>query len=626
LGRGISPHRLGPALAREKSRRTARATDEIDGEATIAATIATGGEIITPVFKVTRNAPEYLILIARRSAADHDAARLRDLVTQLQSLLPIVVFYFVGEPSVVEPDRGGRAVSIDRLQARYGDYRLLILGSGSEFLDPTTLAPHESAAKLTLWSKRALLTPLPVAEWGREEFSLAHALNMPVGRATPEGLLALAEIFGLEDAASLVDPSGDGLARPLPEVLRVRPQQFLYNVPPSVMPVPQLIQDLRNFLDGPSFEWLCALAVYPAVQWDLTLYLGLELPERVGDEPRRRPLYREDRIAALTQLPWLQEGLMPNWLRRALIRELRPSRAAEVRVSLNRLLSLASLEDSPCEQAIKLRIARETVRDRLDPHELFEDDVLLDFLARGRIEDLALPSNGSWLERLIPRRWLDRFGIPELGAAAVAAAYAASAAVLAPRPSDGALLTGAWLPLFLLGIGAIFALAVANPDGAYRTGRSLVMRASAPALAFAFLTGLYDPLWAAMGRGQPFLLDPTLVSPELFSSVAGNAASFFIAGFICALTHRIRDRLGIPLRRRYSRLANLSVQIAEILVVSGLVNLTGEYMKLAGDNRWPLVPMAIGVIIFLGGLTTAWVLPDRLSGGCRYTTLIQIRG
>ena len=103
------------------------------------------------------------------------------------------------------------------------------------------------------WPQRALLTPLPLAEWGHEEFALAHELQMPLGRATPLGLLKLAELLGLEGAQNgdLIDTSGDGLAQPLPEMLRIRPQKFLYEQPPEGVPLEEIIRDLRNFSGWP---------------------------------------------------------------------------------------------------------------------------------------------------------------------------------------------------------------------------------------------------------------------------------------------------------------------------------------------------------------------------------------
>src|SRR5262249_45096420 len=53
------------------------------------------------------------------------------------------------------------------------------------------------------------------------------------------------------------------------------------------------------------------------------------------------------------------------------------------------------------------------------------------------------------------RRLLDRIGWPELTAATVAGLYAVAAWVLTPKIAEGALTTGAWLPLVALTLGAI---------------------------------------------------------------------------------------------------------------------------------------------------------------------------
>lgn len=483
-------------IARRLQVRTSRPTGRIDPIATVAATLREGGKIVVPVYATVRHTPEYLVLIERRASGDQCAQRLRDLVARLQPLVPIAIYYFQGEPSVLEPESDGRPITIQRLHTLCPEHRLLILGSGTELLDPVTFEPHPAARILRQWTHRALLTPLPLAEWGREEIALANGLGLPIGRATPEGLLALAELIGRErtDGEDLVSTSGDGLARPLPEVFRVRPQRFLYSAPPSDTPVPEVLRHLRNLLDGPSFDWLAALAVYPAVQWDLTLHLGVTLPEdpKAPLPERGSPtarLYREDRIAALTQLPWLREGFMPAWLRRALIAELSPDRAASIRTALQTVLAAAKLSgDRLRDEEVKLRIAQQPAKDAVPPEELLEDEVLVDFLARGRIEDLAVPP-GSILDRIFPKSWLDRFGLPELTSGLVALAYALAAFALSPRQPEGeALLTGAWLPLVVLALGTLFAYAVGFPREAYSAARANLVRLGQFGLTLGLVT------------------------------------------------------------------------------------------------------------------------------------------
>jgi formylglycine-generating enzyme required for sulfatase activity len=599
-------------IAQKLRLRTARTTDRLDLEASVQATIAAGGEIPMPVYQTVRHSPEYLVLIEQRSAGDQDAQRLRDLVRRLEALLPLTVFFYRTEPSRLEPERGGRSVSIEQLQAQYPEHRLLILGSGTGFLDPASLKPHPSAEKLTHWTQRALLTPLPLAEWGREEFALANELQLPVGRATPEGLLWLADNLGLEgaEADTLLDTRGDGLARPLPELLRVRPQRFLYTAPPSDIPVGEIVRDLRNFLDGPGFEWLCALAVYPAVQWDLTLFLGVSLPEQRGGNVTRAPLYREDRIAALTQLPWLREGIMPNWLRTALIGELDQPRQAEIREILQRLIDAAQLSgDVRRDDAVKLRISQEAAKDRVSPDQLMQDEVLLDFLARGKIEDFALP-NASWLERFLPRGWLDRIGLPELAAATIAGLYAIVAWMLTPKAADGALVTGAWLPLLVLALGGFLAMAASSPATTYATARSLVFRAAPASLAFALVL-------TAAGASAQF--------PEIRPNpqASGSQWNYLWLPLLCAIWvlagRWISERVGLPRTGSVSswRLRVVYFSIEALIVLIAAVVAKELIEALAGrQSSSQLMGFAIAASIGFGVFAAAWVfarfLPERL--------------
>ena len=612
--RVLYPSSLFQKIAQKLRLRTSIPTQRLDIDASIAATIAGGGEMPMPVYEVARHSPEYLVLIERKTVADQDARRLRDLVGRLEGMVPLTIYYYRTEPSRLEPETAGRSVAIEHLQATYAQHRLLVLGSGAEFLDPATLKPHTAVEKLAHWSQRALLTPLALAEWGQEEFALAHELKMPIGRATPDGLLALAELLGLEGAESdgLLDMRGDGRARALPEVLRVRPQRLLYATPPADLPVIQIIQNLRNFLDGPGFEWLCALSVYPAIQWDLTLYLGVSLPARSGGDLSKTPLYSEERIAALTQLPWLRDGMMPNWLRAALIAELAPGRATEIRAVLKRLIDAAELTgDTRRDDAVKLRIAREPAKDRLPPQELMEDEVLLDFMARGRIEDFALP-NASWLERFLPRGWLDRFGIPELAAGLVALSYAAAAYVLTPKPSSGALVTGASLPLGALALGGLIALIVLKPRDAYVALRNTSIRLGPGALAFSIL----EPcIWLL---GTLFIIlatsTETIRNWNITTGQTGPAA--LVSGMILALIFGawVGTRLLHQRRTKSTLFPKLLYWCGMGLALLLLSSAVSEIALVATGSKWEALAWTsgIGLGLFLIAVFAVRYLPEQL--------------
>ena len=583
-------------IAQKLRLRTAVATDRLDIETSIALTLAGGGEIPVPVFGVSRPSPEYLVLIERQSGSDQQAERLRELVRRLEEMIPLTVFYYRSDPSWVQPESGKRSVSIEYLQATFPHHRLLILGSGSEFLNPASLELVPAAEKLITWPLRAILTPLPLVEWAREEMVLARELKTPLVRAAPEGLLAAAELLSLEggQGRNLIDLCGDASARPLPEILRNRQRRFLYAAPPSDLPVPQILQDLRNYLDQAAFEWLCSLAVYPAVQWDLTLYLGVLLPERQGGDAAKVPLYSEYRIAALTQLPWLRAGLMPNWLRSALISQLSPARAKEIRAALLQLIGGARLSGNErLDKAVTLRIGQESAKDRVPPDALFEDEVLLEFLAKGHIEDFALP-NSKWLAGILPRGLLDRISIPDLAAGFVALAYAAAAYALAPDAADSALVPGAWLPLGTLFLLACFAFVLLFPSRSYSLLRILLIRISPPSLALTIF----------------FVIDHVIgtlvVNPQNMIAIAAMI-------FPLALARSASQRIGIPVfitkapAKRGVFLLAKSVVFAISAILLAKFALEFELV----ETQFAILP-AIPLAIFVAGLLIVHVLPEKL--------------
>ncbi|WP_291201548.1 caspase family protein [Hyphomonas sp.] len=444
--------------------RTPQASSALDIRETLSATLREGGVFITPVYASTRARPEYLILIERASASDHEALRLRQLIERLKGLVDYDIWYFQTEPGELESDDRARRITIEQAQTRFPEHRLIILGTGEGFLDPVSFEPRPVAQKLRFWPRRALLTPVALADWSREEYALAEGLSMPIGRATPEGLLTLSDLLGLDgvDSAARLNPKGDGLARPLPDIFRGGGQRFLYPSVPDELTLRRLIRELRGGLDAQGFEWLAAIGVYPAIQWDLTLYLGVELARLPGGDPVRDPLYDEARLATLSQLPWLKAGQMPNWLRRALIAELSPVRREEVRQVIARAIEAARPQDRAEEEKLRLRIGREAPKEALPPERLFDDEVLLDFLMGRNEEDFPL-ARLTRLNQIFQRSFWEQFGAPEWLTALAALASAATVFAVTPHPGLGPMVTGALLPLVILAVSGLVATIFWHP-------------------------------------------------------------------------------------------------------------------------------------------------------------------
>jgi hypothetical protein len=195
--------------------------------------------------------------------------------------------------------------------------------------------------------------------------------------------------------------------------------------------------------DEEGFWWFAACAIYPAVRWGLTVYLGLKL---TSPRERARPLYSDQRALRLAVLPWFREGYMPDWLRRRLIQSLPKTLRLQAVVLLRDILERAMPSGDQAFNPVRLRIAQ----DRSDPRatQPERDEIFLDTLVRS--DPLAFKAPRKLRERIGDLR--SEFAKRESLTLGIIAIYWAAFALLIPRPSSGALMTTEWLPLAFLSL------------------------------------------------------------------------------------------------------------------------------------------------------------------------------
>jgi predicted chitinase len=467
------------AIRKALQRREPRPTRQIDVDATVRRTIARGGHLVEPRMEALKSAPDYLVLVERTGLNDLEADRAAALIAPLRTgAIGVDLFYYSVDPSLVHPEGGGAPVRIEALMTRFPHHRLLLLSAGEGMLDLFTGRARGGYARLQHWRRRGMLTSIPRAEWAREETLIAGEFGAPVARATAGGLLALSDRLFSDHGGNLSRLLGDGdesaprLPRDLHRILRRLPATPGDG---DAVAVDALLTELSWYPDAPGFEWLCALAVYPSVTIDLALHLGQRLPEAIDGPADGRRLHNPTRLAALTRLPWLRKGRIPDWLRRRLIERLDPRRAAQVRGLILDLVRGAH-RGSPAT-ANRAGYARETDA-ALAPDRLLDDEVLVEFLRSGRAEDLevVLPRPKNWWGRLAQIDWI------AAGALILALAYAVAAFFVAPSPDDGTATAALWLPLALVALALLVTLATARSRTVWRDARRIVARLAPPAL------------------------------------------------------------------------------------------------------------------------------------------------
>lgn len=297
-------------VVRKLRRRQIAEYHRLDVARTIDATIAASGY---PTFQYRPDSrmPEYLILIDRASARDHQTALFDQFAQALQREgIFVTRYFFDGDPRVCWSERATASVSLGDLQKTFSEHRVILFGRGERLIDPVSGELAEWSHMFLEWPDRAVVTPAAPSGWIQREKTLAE--QFLVFPATLEGIEQLAEHFDSSVPAELEVSEADD---PLPPDLERNPD----------------IGKLRTYLGEPVFQWLCACAVYPELHWDLTLLFG-SLPE-MGEH-----LVTERNLLRLVRLPWFRAGAIPDEQRLQLLAALDPEKEQAVRSAIVRTL------------------------------------------------------------------------------------------------------------------------------------------------------------------------------------------------------------------------------------------------------------------------------------------------
>jgi hypothetical protein len=332
--------------ARELRRRFPVPSTELAISLTVEQSIRNNGEF-TPVFRSRLIAPEYLVLIDRKSFKDHHARYIDEMVDLLQAeQLHIERYYFDVDPRTVfaAPSSHGPPRGLHDLAAKYGDFRVLLFTDCVGLFNAVSGELDAWTDLLWGWPNFGVFTPVPPETWGYREHILSErTMIMP---ATVESILRFAMKI---NGSRVLPPPSTHRSGPMPAELVERPNRWLERDSPEQRLVEDVLQSVRRFLGEDGYFWLSACAVYPAVYFNLTMYLGTNLKDAAGE-----PLFNLERLASLFRLPWLRSAYLPDWLRLELVRSLSRQQNKIIREVLNRLWLSVAIGST---KAIKLEIA-----------------------------------------------------------------------------------------------------------------------------------------------------------------------------------------------------------------------------------------------------------------------------
>jgi hypothetical protein len=462
------------AVATKMSRRRHIVGRRIDADRTIRASVKRLGFLV-PQFQPKSAPPEYVFLLSRSARDDHTRDRFAAIVDALKQAGANATRYdYSHDPRILF--RGDdwdwkRALPLVQLYDRHPEARLIFASDGDELVNPVDSRPYAWLRSLSVSREIALLSPTFVRRNSSAPKSLASNLGWLTEQATLSGLVRVADRFEPETArpAPLSVSSTFLVSRPLPTYILNSSTRLLSDA--ALDPVDQeiLVADLRYFLGNDGFYWLAATTIYPELRYDITIFLGL----RLG-------VFNDDCLNRLASLPWFHIGRFPDWMRWLVFDSIGPKEQTQAQDAVAGLIEGAQRSDGtsrteqvegaavlgrgePRPTKIELSIWRQKIQGMPIPL----DSVTLELLSRGGRTDLLTRVTGRALEEILGTAsqspWMK---CPPILLPALA--WILGSIALIPKPWSTSEITGAWLPLLALSVGAALTLIFWHPHLLWR--------------------------------------------------------------------------------------------------------------------------------------------------------------
>lgn len=304
------------------------ATGNIEPRETVERAIRRLG-LVTEVFYRTRYAAiGHLVFVDRLTESDHLGAIGDMLIERMRDAdAPVVGYDLQHDPSRVTACGAslGAGTTVHDLRSigegHVGDCAVIV-APAERLVDPLTGSLSAWLDQLEGINPVCLMTPVPEKDWGRAEKMLIEA-GIAVFPASEAGVEKYAErtavVSELGDDAPPLSPPRISKGRRTIDIH----DSLVFGPAPEPAAIEEILYELNVSLSPRAFELLQAVAVFPAMDPELTIHLGRNL--KLGGEP----LLDENSLAELSRLAWLRHSYMPYWLRVGLISAMSESRAEE---------------------------------------------------------------------------------------------------------------------------------------------------------------------------------------------------------------------------------------------------------------------------------------------------------
>jgi hypothetical protein len=258
---------------------------------------------------------KYLFLTDNLHADAHMTSLLNFVLDSIRASITATVRYSYTGNAETAQDENGNPVSFEELAYRYRGYNLIIIGNGYSFFH----TGNEQVKKdihvfFEAMASRSVITPRPLDDWSNREDLIVRS-NFQIVPAD------IAEIELLAKAIAEDNPvTKNQLLNRLPNAYSVTNYSF------------ENVQSLKQYLDDEKlFQLICAMAVYPRLQWPLTLALCNALKIELN----------YDQLLKIARIPWLSKDQLDDKIRLELLNSLTAETEVTARETIISLLDKA---------------------------------------------------------------------------------------------------------------------------------------------------------------------------------------------------------------------------------------------------------------------------------------------
>lgn len=350
--------------------------NKLDIQGTLKKTIEQGG-YIDFTYKAEQQPVEYLFLIDRASFKDHQAIFYQLLAERMSKEdIYIDVYFYNHHFQYFWKTFEETPIYLEEIISRCPNHKLVIIGDGAGLLDPSTgNFSEEIDTMLTAYPHRALMSTVSTADWGRNEGIIENRFVVLPAKVAGFAVMAdRTQRKGSYHISQWIDGSDGHLPDFFTEVS---------------------IEEIRIYLGEDLFRWFSACAIYPELQWELTLHIGEYLSERFHSEKTnakegRYYLLSEAFLLRLIRLPYFRKGGIPEKMRLELVEDIDRNLADDIRkIIVNIIEANMPPAGSLVADKLKMNIVLQKWQMKDAPTAELKEDVQ-HYLERNEVQDYVV--------------------------------------------------------------------------------------------------------------------------------------------------------------------------------------------------------------------------------------------